>query len=1280
MAASSSARGVPSSSSSGAPASVPHAAALAQNGGRCEAGREEGRSAVCGGSASSSGRQLDIALAELEVKSCRLTSALEEAEEELRQRSAERDVSKGEWSRALGQAATSEGREERRVTAFRQELQELRTEEEQEALTFQLEREKLRQRVRSLRMRQRQAERQQDEAHGDLGLPEDADACGAGAWSSRRGGGSSGSSARAVGGVPGRAVAGAGRPGTGSARGHAAYASHASPTGSPRIGGACGGGAAPLIPSAADLQDAAAEAVAELRGRREELLAGELELQASERGLRRSSRLSDRELQHWRLRAELTEEEATGRQRQAQLRSELCSLDAEADRQRGEAVEQRRAQERYRSEAADGDLAYQALREEEAEALCKIDAYLTENETANIEDRQARLAEWIEADVSVRQAELVRQRLAEVVADAGARAQVLEQAVAQLHADLDRRAAIILELLERQGQQPSASGAANPGGGPRTSHVHLLRAPAEAAGAAQDAVASLENEDGEDEPETEADEDEVAAAAASPASLTAAACGGADSLVEREALEAELEHQRGLFDLRGEQVQGLEHRLAALLAREAPRVHKLRAWIAVHEPLARQRLAACAAFASGGSSGSGGCGAAAVYEDVVEMRRDKHALLVEAETQWRLRRHWLEEAELRARRDADAAATAAASLQRRRDGVAKTLEKLLRADAALAERVAAAGQAVARDNRRLVDLTARQLRVASAAAASRGDLAKAPGSAALVPFGGVDAQARRAEAARQSLADAREAVEETRGLQVQALLSIQEESAVLQSELASVNEALESAEAAELGQANRAAGDANGQNWWPPAAGESGGAAALQRRGFARLRTRLEHDLETAVNQLRQAERAHAGVQQCLEEAAQRALLQMQEASSALAQDRQRLRSSSSGVLRRYRAAHSAVSEAEQRCRDLRAMRDGVQSQVAETRRRGSQRNLRKGSTSSRERFASPPVQTQAQAQPGSRLRPRSQPPPDAAQQLPPASAAAASAPSAAAREADVEASEAAEVADGADACGADVVAVGCGRPLLSIEEVQARSLERPQLYSFYLQVLPLLRGAALSAYRRPSQRFEPRQLLLSSDFQRLELWPTPATSGDLGGEPTAAAPPPAAGAEAAGRGRRLAEAFVRVESLVRLHVPRSTLLAATQPSAPSPPPAATGAAQREDLCETGSPTRVASSSPSRGKTVGEEDFQGLQSPLPERLLTWPPAAPVAGARPAATPTLTFELVLEGADPWRLLARDAQTFRAVAAALGALLSARASLPGFAAALSLGAADLRAGMA
>ncbi|OLP86981.1 hypothetical protein AK812_SmicGene31840 [Symbiodinium microadriaticum] len=170
--------------------------------------------------------------------------------------------------------------------------------------------------------------------------------------------------------------------------------------------------------------------------------------------------------------------------------------------------------------------------------------------------------------------------------------------------------------------------------------------------------------------------------------------------------------------------------------------------------------------------------------------------------------------------------------------------------------------------------------------------------------------------------------------------------------------------------------------------------------------------------------------------------------------------------------------------------------------------------------------------------------------------------------------------------------------PNLAAEERRPGAGEAPidpELLAFYRQVLPLLRGSTVAALRPPRKSLEERQLVLSSDLQRLELWmPTdsPATRSER-----------AEATEVSGHlvaRKRVADAFLRLDTLTRVHLPKATLLA-------------------------------------------------MQRKAP------------ATSKPRPRFWLRFELVVAGSDTWQLSASDVQTLQAITSAVTALLTARKKL-------------------
>eukprot|EP00927_Polykrikos_kofoidii_P075967 TRINITY_DN7257_c1_g1_i2.p1 TRINITY_DN7257_c1_g1~~TRINITY_DN7257_c1_g1_i2.p1 ORF type:complete len:565 (-),score=132.73 TRINITY_DN7257_c1_g1_i2:396-2090(-) len=422
--------------------------------------------------------------AALEVRSCRMSDEVREAEEEFRMSEAVRDSAKVEWSHALGLSAAAESKVEKRLVSARNELEEVRREESQQEGAFRVDREKIRQRLRNLRMQLRQAERHCADAEAEENFSLKFDGGDAGVVHERASSinglcKSISSKSRAM-----ATIGGGGVPLGGRVRRNVAETStrHAARRAEAR-----------------SQLSVATENFEELQYQYEELLQGSKDLEERELSLRKACRLSDQHVKHWSRRSELLIEESSLRQEQESIRIELRSLDSEADAERRDAVRLRQMHEHGLAELGERDLLFQQHQQAEMDALSTIDGFLASPTTAS-EEHEDDLAEWLEADIGARQVEHVKRRLAEIVADAGARAQVLEQAVTEVHADLDKRAAIILELAERRDRPaPEASDSIG---------KHSFTAGSEQ-----------------------------------------------NQCIEREALEGELEHQRGLFELRGEQAR-----------------------------------------------------------------------------------------------------------------------------------------------------------------------------------------------------------------------------------------------------------------------------------------------------------------------------------------------------------------------------------------------------------------------------------------------------------------------------------------------------------------------------------------------------------------------------------------------------------------------------------------------------------------------------------------------------------------------------------------------------
>jgi hypothetical protein len=248
-------------------------------------------------------------------------------------------------------------------------------------------------------------------------------------------------------------------------------------------------------------------------------------------------------------------------------------------------------------------------------------------------------------------------------------------------------------------------------------------------------------------------------------------------------------------------------------------------------------------------------------------------------------------------------------------------------------------------------------------------------------------------------------------------------------------------------------------------------------------------------------------------------------------------------------------------------------------------------------------------------------------------------------------------------------------RAVPSVLEIrQRKDLEgHPEIQSFYLQVFPLLKGTNLEVFRKSRQRFETRQLVLSSDLQRFELWPpsTPSTSsahaallaGASGPTSGSATPPP----PATTHGRpRLPESFIRVDGIARVHVPKTTL-AAVQRAISS---ATQGGRELQAMSlSEASPKDVLSHSTNAAQR--DLDLGNNVGGCLENVHATSTGAGNDTAEANGGVNYPFEVVMTSADPWRFMAADVHTFHLATAAIGAILTSRTSLPSFAIALSLG---------
>ncbi|OLP86975.1 hypothetical protein AK812_SmicGene31838 [Symbiodinium microadriaticum] len=318
-----------------------------------------------------------------------LEAELSASEFQEQQSSVEHAAAKAEWSSCVANASSQEAREERRLQSLRSERAELSAESERQETSFRQERDRLRQRLRTLKMQARQASQKAAEASPARIQPSQ--------------------SSLPLGSLAARESKGPCNLGVSNSR----------------------GGTQPeeARPALREIQDVSAGRLERLRSQRDGL-------QQKAEELRHSCLLSDRELAHAEtlelLRSQETEAVAALAEQQRALRK----VELEADAAHRRAAETRKAQRQVATElsAAEELLQLQSQRQE-VQGLPEI-----------LRSRQKAIAAWVEADVGMRQVTLVKRRLQQMVEDYGSRAKVLEDAIAEIHVDLDLRAGSILEL------------------------------------------------------------------------------------------------------------------------------------------------------------------------------------------------------------------------------------------------------------------------------------------------------------------------------------------------------------------------------------------------------------------------------------------------------------------------------------------------------------------------------------------------------------------------------------------------------------------------------------------------------------------------------------------------------------------------------------------------------------------------------------------------------------------------------------------------------------------
>lgn len=458
--------------------------------------------------------------------------------------------------------------------------------------------------------------------------------------------------------------------------------------------------------------------------------------------------------------------------------------------------------------------------------------------------------------------------------------------------------------------------------------------------------------------------------------------------------------------------------------------------------------------------------------------------------------------------------------------------------------------------------------------------------------------------------------------------------------------------------------------------------AAASSRGDGES-TATEQEIERTLEQLSELEERLQRSQADHRQTCDHICAEEQELREALALQKGQQRSASASVVRRYRSAENEYTQAEQQCAELRlkqAMLEKELSAAKVGRSGGAARELVRKRT---------PRRTNGDVSANSlSLRSSSLWVPWSADLE--ASCAAGGGPACPSSLA-VHSSRPTVPAIGVGAGGAVAGSAVRTAQLPSLAEVRERAGGDTDLYTFYVQVFPLLRGAFVEAFRKPSKRYEARRLALSADFQRLELWPH---SEDAGGS---SAPLRGGGSQRGAQRRRLAEGFLRVEAIERMHVPRATRVAVRHALGPLPGAGAGGggdaaaAGGTEAAGEAEAEAEEVSAPSSSAPVLPEPDpmpgcgadavkqsqghTYGPRQPSPKVLGT-PLDDQVGGTNDSAsggTPSthFAFDLMVAGADPWRLLATEVQTFQLVTGAVAALLAAKTSLPTYAMILGLG---------
>lgn len=893
-----------------------------------------------------------------------------------------------------------------------------------------------------------------------------------------------------------------------------------------------------------------------LKRLRTELQEKKVDLEEKLRTLQKKGHLSDRAAELLELEARQKEEEDAYAKEGRELRSELQEMKAEEEAARRELARREQVRERTLAQLNEREWAFRKHQESETQKLQIIDEYLRLNGQQALNDR-------VEAEIGQAQYKLVQNRLEEAERDASARVHVLEASIQELKADIARKAAVVAELSARLGGSRYAS---SPLGG-KTAEDRAAEAFRDEALRNMGVM-------------TEGDISD--------------ASGGPD--LERRAAEAELEHQRGLLDLRKGQVDALETRLVEYAEAQAPYCDAIRFWLASQVQRFGMKTAPRLER----------------REEVEMMHQAKTEAFQQTREVWESERQRLTEESEAARKGAEASAKRLREVEAQREHVLKRLDRVLKAERAHGQRSAPLLKEVERErDRQIRQEVAHRLQETPPSARRRTMLQH------------VQSQAREHVIAQRRCQSEILSELTAQHRDVAAELTVVDEAltqATWQEELAHREADVEKSPPGENNQRKRS-------NSAPPRPSNS------QVVGIERRRVRRENDLNQAMEQLQSTDSEAEAERQRMIEREKELKAELEEAQQALDSEVGRSKSCTAAAQRRYVQANAQSLDFEKQYSDLTARRDELCRVLAEAREDlqkswESQRTFVRRivedrgttpSSSGHPSTCSTPVgvrsitslipffrpSAERMSEPehpeahvsGAPLPPRT---PNFGNPLPPPE-------------------------------GFEPGATPSRATPPSMTEVRRRHTSDEALCSFYLQVYPLLKGADVQVWRKPRHRFEPRCLLLSGDLQRLEIWPI-----NRGSDPSAQLRPP----------RRVMEEFVRIDSLSRVYVPRSTYFAVQQHILDSEPGV------------------------SKAEMVSGSEGEGTSLAKRPRAKSAGPTGSAPGDSARNPVSFSFKLVLDSAEPLRLAANEVQSFHVITTAIQALCSARGNLSSYASALGL----------